>query len=325
MKNIKLAIVTSGMSVDDNKNTNSNGDINISNAISWMKRNNIDTAIVNYSGSGDSGSVDSLEFFKAGKPINEKKDLPTDENLRFDKIQYLTKTSKNCFQFKELNCDNFFRDLCYQALNCSGNSGWEIDSGSSGYFQITSDGQAKLAITNFSTEEETSVTYIDIDKRDEFQKVLSTLKDQGITLVEVEYSGSGDSGDAFHVSARDENGDIELPDVKIELTIDGVAFNRESNAYEKVKKTSLKNLDDAISHIANKIIYDAGHSGYENNEGGCGLIEIRTDVSKSKAIMINHTDFIKKDGDECVYKIGSGLLDPIVTAKKTKKGAAIEP
>jgi hypothetical protein len=100
------------------------------------------------------------------------------------------------------------------------------------------------------------------------KELFDTLKMYGITLIKVQYSGSGDSG---------QTDDIDITPEKRHEMLD-----------EKME--SGKTIRDALDEFAWKGIED-NESGFYNNEGGYG--EIIFDVAE-RTVKMEHNNYIQE-------------------------------
>lgn len=116
---------------------------------------------------------------------------------------------------------------------------------------------------------ENSGTKIEQSQEDAVRKELfDTLKMYGITLIKVQYSGSGDSG---------QTDDIDITPEKRHEMLD-----------EKME--SGKTIREALDEFAWKGIED-NESGFYNNEGGYG--EIIFDVAE-RTVKMEHNNYIQE-------------------------------
>lgn len=109
------------------------------------------------------------------------------------------------------------------------------------------------------------------------QNILNALKKNGVKSVEVQYSGSGDSGQIDDVS--------DVPDDQIEMHDSSSRFSegewRESVTLEK------RPLREAVEWLCYEVL-EREHPGWEINEGSNGTLQF--DVKEAK-IHLTHNYF----------------------------------
>ncbi|MGE4302710.1 MAG: DUF6878 family protein [Novosphingobium sp.] len=97
------------------------------------------------------------------------------------------------------------------------------------------------------------------------------LQAHGIVLVTISFDGCGDSGQIEDITARDENGIVDLPDVGLPTRLsDPTAVPGEDKP---------EPVSDVIETLAYDLL-EGEHGGWENNEGAYG--EFRFDVAERK-------------------------------------------
>jgi hypothetical protein len=115
--------------------------------------------------------------------------------------------------------------------------------------------------------------------------LIGTLKALNITEVRVNYEGGGDSGDVMDFDVIPES---SLPLLESEK-LDYHAVHGEfiDGHYQYLSSIQSKSLNEALTDIALSWV-ELHHSGWENNDGGQGVILI--DVAGNRCDL-NHTEF----------------------------------
>lgn len=122
--------------------------------IEAMRRNGIKSAIIEYSGSGDSGQVDHVQLVKrtgleALSDAVEGKVLITEKSSKFKDGQWEEIVTK-----AERSLEEAIEQLCYELLSME-HGGWEINEGSQGEFKFDADtGEIRLEHRSFYIEHE---------------------------------------------------------------------------------------------------------------------------------------------------------------------------
>jgi hypothetical protein len=121
-------------------------------------------------------------------------------------------------------------------------------------------------------------------------RIFEELAKTEAVTVDIQYNGSGDSGDIEHVIARDANGDeIELIGPQcIESQENYSQFDGEK--WATVKRDKLISLGEALEEFAYHAL-EARHPGWEINEGAYGNLEL--DVKK-KTVTMKHNTIIQE-------------------------------
>jgi hypothetical protein len=107
------------------------------------------------------------------------------------------------------------------------------------------------------------------------------LDSHGIAFVTVGFDGSGDSGQIDEISAHDETGIVELPDVKLP------AIDIETP--EPEAGTNDMSITDVIETLAYDLL-EYEHNGWENNDGAYG--EFRFDTADRSVTLRYHERFV---------------------------------
>ena len=119
-------------------------------------------------------------------------------------------------------------------------------------------------------------------------KVLGLLTTQGITSVEIQYSGCGDEGSITALT-------IQPPAVsKAALTSMTGIFGRDFGENSWFDKDTEFNLRQLLTDFGDHVINDVVHGGFETEEGGGGNLKL--DVATG-AITAERFRYLDDDGD----------------------------
>lgn len=129
--------------------------------------------------------------------------------------------------------------------------------------------------------------------------IAAVLAANGIHQVASYYSGSGDSGDEYRQTAYNANGEeVDMPEVEV------VCEHRSYTRTGYVVESAELSLESAISDATNEAIDRAGHSGWENNEGGKGTLTIYS----SGYAELNHTNYHEGEADYQYHDFDAGSI-----------------
>lgn len=98
----------------------------------------------------------------------------------------------------------------------------------------------------------------------------AAMKKSGLEKIELEYRGSGDSGD-------DHEHNYEVPDCLVPWRSVLRKYDKNLLDWVEVDETTEVHFDTAAEEVLEELIDYQGHSGYENNEGGGGCLRVRAD------------------------------------------------
>ena len=127
----------------------------------------------------------------------------------------------------------------------------------------------------------TSTTLPDVTARIENAKRISAaMRAVGIESMQVEYSGSGDSGENWSASVTPE---MEFPEVLITTLRSLWDYSTSTRVPSEVTHS----LENAFRDFAETWIDDE-HAGYENGDGGFGTVTLFA----SGAAELDHSDYI---------------------------------
>ncbi|MFL9611057.1 DUF6878 family protein [Methylobacillus sp. Pita2] len=107
----------------------------------------------------------------------------------------------------------------------------------------------------------------------------------GVQQIDVEFSGAGDSGDINDVTLimKDPSLEIDQHSIHVQsLTMRDYTHAMIDAAVEGKVVTHdacIQNLHDFLLDVTNEIMSDCGRDGYENGDGGSGVITITQDVA----------------------------------------------
>jgi hypothetical protein len=130
---------------------------------------------------------------------------------------------------------------------------------------------------------------------------LAAMAHIGAQFASVEYAGSGDSGDGFEVFVSadvDRRQRLAKPLLRSKV---GMLFAlqrwEEGNPFGRlvVYGTELKRmaLQEALESLCDQAIDHFGHAGFENNDGGRGVMSL----SSSEGLTLEHSDYYTDSND----------------------------
>ncbi len=103
--------------------------------------------------------------------------------------------------------------------------------------------------------------------------LLTALAALAVTEVIIRYDGGGDSGDVSEVCLLPENAQASQQLTTQQINYHSIAGEYIDGQYQYRLEASLVSIDDALRDFALTWV-DAHHGGWENNEGGAGVITI---------------------------------------------------
>jgi hypothetical protein len=256
----------------------------------------LDRVVVTYGGSGDSGQIHEVVVFRDEEPgVVSIKDLPDFEyrslNKHYEPSGWRTVESAVKTDFRSA-----LADITELALDEADYGGWENNEGADGTLTVFADGRALLEHDSHY-EGEGDATASDFDADSEGQiglsiRVLSkVLTDTGVHAIDVDYSGSGDSGNDNDLTVFSAPGVIQRdnPVLEQQVTIPTVkhVYNREKHVDETVESEHTLDAKTALEDLLDAAIGAAGHWGFENNEGGSGTLTLKADGTASLSHVYN--------------------------------------
>jgi len=122
------------------------------------------------------------------------------------------------------------------------------------------------------------------------QAIMAALKTGAVTVVRVRYEGSGDSGQVEEIDARDEHGEVAIPEITVSCVQWHTVWSRErgEHAEEGVVDSP---LSEFIEYFVNMLVRQL-HPGWEINEGSFGAVTF--DVADNK-VTVEHTTISSND------------------------------
>lgn len=116
----------------------------------------------------------------------------------------------------------------------------------------------------------------------ELTRIFDELKALGVASITANYSGQGDSGQFDGITAHNADGSV------LEIDLDKpVGEEIALRVKDRLLNREFKTLSNRIAQLVWDTVDAEGHSGFWNNEGGEGTLEI--DVAE-QTITLNHTD-----------------------------------
>lgn len=103
--------------------------------------------------------------------------------------------------------------------------------------------------------------------------LLTALAALAVTEVIIRYDGGGDSGDVSEISLLPENAEVSQQLTTQQINYHSIVGESIDGQYHYRLAASLVSIDDALRDFALTWV-DAHHGGWENNEGGAGVIHI---------------------------------------------------
>jgi hypothetical protein len=120
--------------------------------------------------------------------------------------------------------------------------------------------------------------------------IVQALAALGYTHADITYTGSGDSGDEYVVSAHP-GVDHSLKEKMVKVIDAKGTYDKENRKWTTNEEEVEVTLNQALQNFADDLIREHGHSGYENNSGGGGDITIDV-VSNSYTYC--HYDYVEE-------------------------------
>jgi hypothetical protein len=127
----------------------------------YMRENKIDLVVAEYEGSGDSGGVENVSFFREGRQVDEPQGRT--QLVVVDRIYRNTGNLVN-IKTMELGAIDAFSFPVYSALDLCGQGGWETNDGGYGEARFTLKSPQDEAVAVKLTHN----TYITDVKMDEY-------------------------------------------------------------------------------------------------------------------------------------------------------------
>jgi hypothetical protein len=250
----------------------------------------LERVVVTYGGSGDSGDIHEIVVFRGEEPgVVSVENLPDIEyrtlNKDYKPSGWRTVETETRTDFRSALCD-----ITELALEESNNGGWENNEGSDGTLTVFADGRALLEHgSHFEGVGEAQTSDFNTDSEGQIglsiRALSKVLSDAGVHSVDVDYSGYGDSGNDNDLTVFSAPGVIQAnhPVLDQQVTIPTVklVYNREKQVDETLAGEHTLDVKTALEDLMEDAVTEAGHSGYENNEGGGGTLKIAADGTAS--------------------------------------------
>ncbi|MFT4066709.1 DUF6878 family protein [Paraburkholderia sp.] len=225
------------------------------------------SATAAYAGYGDSGDHFEITI-----------QWPASPQESMDATTGLNPTTSDCLGDPDF--DPRFESLVWNAVSATGHDGWENNEGGGGTFTLLPDGTATLEhYDNIEDSNESTHEFgPDSELATSLDAVGTVLRSVGARSVTVEYAGYGDSGHVETITLQ-WPGVPGMPPASIAIPCAGTrpAASATSGG-ELTTDIEERPFDDAIEDLLYDAIELAGHSGWENNEGGSGTFIVYADA-----------------------------------------------
>lgn len=240
------------------------------------------SVVAEYSGSGDSG--DCFDILLTGADVSI---VATKQVKRLIVESHYNPIANSWVENEAEEIDAGFnsavKDLCWDAVELSGNSGWENNEGGSGSFTVTSEATAQLEhCNNFGGSNSESFELTD-QFEDQVKPLIDAMNAVGVTSVAVEYEGGGDSG-GVETFFADEAAMPDMPEVVGPITTWG---KLPEGTYGYTTEVKAAPFISALERLLWDAVSRCGHGGWENNEGGRGSLNLNADG----ALNLEHTSY----------------------------------
>lgn len=236
------------------------------------------SATIRYQGQDDSGDICDFE-------------VETDQVERPHKVTYqqdawtrVNGESVKAVQAVTAEFESAMSDVLWNAIELIGRDGFENNEGGSGALTVYASGFGVLHHKdNFEGESDhdrQTFTAAESQFGSSLASLAVALREAGFKAVHAEYTGSGDSGDGFHVGYTPENANASDPEQPGEVTYTVVSreYNRETQNIENVPREVTSDFETAFGDVAFLFIeHVMNHGGWENNEGGGGEVTLTAD------------------------------------------------
>lgn len=252
---------------------------NVSIIAKALHRAGADSISVVYSGSGDSGSIDDVTVdWRAGTQnlVTSEDEALGDVALIVKRSQYVDSKWEHVETTEEFSVTDAAREVWEQAIDAAGLSGFGNNDGGSGSMTISADGQCNLSHTYNEQVADHKVTTFTQESPlwTNCQRIATVLREIGATEVEVSYEGYGDSGEINDAIVYEVEG--PYPDVLVM-----------EDPHDPDSDTVEMSLPNAALDMAEAAIAEAGHTGYETDDGGSGTFIITADG----VVTLDHAEY----------------------------------
>ncbi|MBU9363499.1 DUF6878 family protein [Burkholderia multivorans] len=190
--------------------------------------------------------------------------------------------------------DSRLENLVWDAVSAAGHDGWENNEGGGGTFTLFSDGTATLDhYDNVTNSNESSHEFgPDGELAAVLDAIGTVLHSVGALSVTIEYEGCGDSGNVERIELQWPGAPGTSPDSIAIPGARGEADAPTASAGESTTDIEEYRFDDAIENLLHDAIELAGHSGWENNDGGGGTLTVHADATACLRHRDDFTDTI---------------------------------
>lgn len=116
--------------------------------------------------------------------------------------------------------------------------------------------------------------------------LIQALKDQGVVMATVDYSGAGDSGDTCDLAVLPPELQDGLSASKVKQHVVDVQYLGYGQRASSMRETEVA-LDEAVRDFAMRWV-DSLYGGWENNDGACGTVTLNV---TDNLIVLEHTAY----------------------------------
>lgn len=118
--------------------------------------------------------------------------------------------------------------------------------------------------------------------------ILKAMSGAGVARVVVEYAGAGDSGEGIDVGIEPAGASAT-----VHLQVVNSSFDQDGKRWVYGADIKELPLDEAAEQLCEDLISEAGHSGYENGDGGGGTMTLTLETGE---LQLEHYDcYIERD------------------------------
>lgn len=250
------------------------------------------SATAEYAGYGDSGDHFEIAIQWPANPAGNA-DTTEPRSTTSDSLDYP-------------DFDARFENLVWDAVSSAGHDGWENNEGGGGTFTLLPDGTAILEHYDNVENSNDSTHGFSPDSKlgAALNAIGAALRSVGALSVTIEYTGDGDSGGVETITLQ-WPGSPGTPPASIAIPkTDSGPVTSSSPGKEAREDIGEHSFDDAIENLLYDAIDFAGHSGWENNDGGGGTFIVHADATASLEHYDNFTDTVNSS-----YTFGTSSHD----------------
>jgi len=278
----------------------------------------IESVEISYYGSGDSGEC--CDVGARGGDIPEG--LPP---LPFvDRVGTWCPTARDLIHLREearsFALNDFCQRLVDQAIEVHGHQNYEDGPGGQGTLTVRADGRVDYIHDDFYEDTDTRVDEPlpvadapdeDADtNRGVLAQNIATVRERlralGLDSVEINYRGSGDSGDDIEMGFKPEDAESRLMQSEAMQVVEITRrWNPALRGYEPPCRSARSvSPSDILDVLVDQAIEAFSLSGYENNEGGYGCLTIAAEADPHML----HVDYIERSSThEASYDLSERL------------------